>query len=508
MKNNSLYVNVTPMEIRIALVEEHRLAELVVEREENRSLVGNIYRGRIDAILPGIQAAFVDIGEGKNGFLYVSDIAGTEGTGDIELVDGVPRARTKAGRARQQPIESMLKRDQYIMVQVVKDSLGTKGPRLTNFITLPGRYVVLMPTVKTIGVSHKIESSRERDRIKKVLREIRPAGLGLIGRTACEGTSEEALREDVAFLSRAWEEVKRKYERAQQVALLREDLGPILRYMRDRLSEEHEQIIIDDEFSYEKVLSFLEQFAPKLRRRVKLYRDREPLFEKEGIEEEIAKALRRTVPLKSGGYICIDQTEALVAIDVNTGRFTGRKHLEETVLQTNLEAAEEIARQVRLRDMGGIIVIDFIDMEIAQNRRKLLETFTEALKRDHAKYTLSEISELGMVEMTRKRVKHNLVKTLSQPCPYCEGSGMVRSVTTVTFDLLRRLQSLFCRTREPHVILQAHPDVARRLQGENAEHLNRLCAAFDRQVTVEPLDGLHIQEWRVLKARSRQSLNC
>ncbi|HOQ89170.1 MAG TPA: Rne/Rng family ribonuclease [Candidatus Hydrogenedentes bacterium] len=508
MKNNSLYVNVSPMEIRIALIEENRLAELVIEREENRSLVGNIYRGRIDAILPGIQAAFVDIGEGKNGFLYVSDIAGTEGTGDIELVDGVPRARTKAGRARQQPIESMLKRDQFIMVQVVKDSLGTKGPRLTNFITLPGRYVVLMPTVKTLGVSHKIESGRERERIKRILREIRPEGMGLIGRTACEDAGEDALREDVAFLTRAWEEVKRKYERTQRVTLLREDLGPILRYMRDRLSDEHEQVIVDDEFSYEKVLSFLDQFAPKLRRRVKLYTGREPLFEKEGIEEEISKALRRTVPLKSGGYICIDQTEALVAIDVNTGRFTGKKHLEETVLQTNLEAAEEIARQVRLRDMGGIIVIDFIDMEVPQNRRKLMETFTAALKRDHAKYTLSEISELGMIEMTRKRVKHNLVKMLSQPCPYCEGSGMVRSVTTVTFDVLRRLQSLFCRTREQHVILQVHPDIAERFQGENAEHLNRLCAAFDRQVTVEPQDTLHIHDWRVLKARSRQTLNC
>ncbi|HPU99182.1 MAG TPA: ribonuclease E/G, partial [Candidatus Hydrogenedentes bacterium] len=299
-----------------------------------------------------------------------------------------------------------------------------------------------------------------------------------------------------------------KYERTQRVTLLREDLGPILRYMRDRLSDEHEQVIVDDEFSYEKVLSFLDQFAPKLRRRVKLYTGREPLFEKEGIEEEISKALRRTVPLKSGGYICIDQTEALVAIDVNTGRFTGKKHLEETVLQTNLEAAEEIARQVRLRDMGGIIVIDFIDMEVPQNRRKLMETFTAALKRDHAKYTLSEISELGMIEMTRKRVKHNLVKMLSQPCPYCEGSGMVRSVTTVTFDVLRRLQSLFCRTREQHVILQVHPDIAERFQGENAEHLNRLCAAFDRQVTVEPQDTLHIHDWRVLKARSRQTLNC
>ena len=507
MRNNSLYVNVTPMEIRIALIEDNRLAELVIEREENRSIVGNIYRGRIDAILPGIQAAFVDIGNGKNGFLYVSDIAGTEGTGDIELVDGVPRARTKAGRARQQPIESMLKRDQFIMVQVVKDSLGTKGPRLTNFITLPGRYVVLMPTVKTIGVSHKIESGSERDRIKKVLREIRPEGMGLIGRTACEGASEEALREDVAFLTRAWEDVRRKYDRLQRVSLLREDLGPILRYMRDRLNEEHAQIVVDDEFSYEKVVSFLEQFAPELRRRVKLYRDREPLFEKEGIEAEITKALQRTVPLKSGGYICIDQTEALVAIDVNTGRFTGKKHLEETVLQTNLEAAEEIARQVRLRDMGGIIVIDFIDMAIPQNRRRLLETFTAALKKDHAKYTLSEISELGMIEMTRKRVKHNLVKILSQPCPYCEGSGMVRSVTTVTFELLRRLQTLFCRTREQHVILQVHPDVAGRLCGENAEHLNRLCAAFDRQVSVEAQEGLHIHDWRVLKARSRQTLN-
>jgi ribonuclease G len=504
--NKSLVINVTPLETRIALVEDGRLAELVIEREENPSIVGNIYRGRVDSVLPGIQAAFIDIGFEKNGFLYVSDIAGAEGTGDVELVDGVPRARTRAKRARQQPIETMLKKDQHIMVQVVKDPLGTKGPRLTNFITIPGRYCVLMPTVGTLGVSRKIDSDKERDRLKRILKELRPAGLGIITRTAGEGRSREEFEADISFLARIWDRVKDKYERTRGAGMLREDLGPILRTVRDLFSADFEKLIIDSENDYERIQSFLENFAPQLTGRVKLYKNKQPLFEKMGIEEEITRALRRKVFLRSGGYLGIDQTEALIAIDVNTGKFLGKKQLEDTVLQTNLEAAEEIARQVRLRDLGGIIVVDFIDMETPTNRRALLRHFGEALKRDRARITLSEVSELGMIEMTRKRVKHNLVKALSQPCPYCEGSGMVRSVTTVTFDTFRRLQSLFCRTSEQHVILQAHPDVARRLETENRGILDLILEKFNRQITIEAVDRFHIHDIHILRARSRQEI--
>lgn len=502
-----LVINVDPLETRIAFLENNRLTELQIERQESPSMVGNIYKGRVDAVVPGIQAAFIDIGFEKNGFLYVSDIAGAEGTGDIELENGVPRAKTRAKRARQQPIETMLKKNQYVMVQVVKDRLGNKGARLTNFITLPGRHTVLMPTVGTLGVSRKIDSDKERDRLKRILRQVRPKGVGLISRTAAEGRNKRDLQQDVKYLMRVWTKAKSRFEKMKGPGLIREDLGPILRMVRDSFTTDLDRLTIDSQVEYERIRNFLDNFAPNLKRRVRLHKGKRPLFDKLRIEEEIEKALRRKVYLKSGGHICIDQTEALIAIDVNTGKFTGKKQLEDTVLQTNLEAAEEIARQVRLRDMGGIIVIDFIDMASPRNRKKLLRTLTEVLKQDRAKTTVSEVNELGMIEMTRKRVKHNLIKALSQPCPYCEGSGLVRSVTTVTFDTLRRLQSLFCVSKETRVILQVHSDVARRLRTENKDLLDGIAEQFNREITVESVSDFHIHDIKVLRARTRKEID-
>ncbi|MBI2433015.1 MAG: Rne/Rng family ribonuclease [Candidatus Hydrogenedentes bacterium] len=500
-------INVTPLETRIALLEQGRLAELSIERQESPSVVGNIYKGRVDSVVPGMQAAFIDIGMEKNGFLYVSDIAGAEGTGDIELEGGVARAKTRAKRARQQPIETMLKKNQYVMVQVVKDQLGTKGPRLTNFITIPGRYMVLMPTVSTLGVSRKIESDEERQRLKKILQAVRPAKTGLITRTAGEGRDRREFEADARFLSRMWDRTKDKFERLNGPGLIREDLGPILRVVRDQFTADIERLTIDNDGEYSRILSFLDNLDPNLKKSIRLYKLKSPIFEKFGLEEEIEKALQRKVYLKSGGYLVIDQTEALVAIDVNTGKFTGKKQLEDTVFHTNMEAAQEIARQVRLRDMGGVIVCDFIDMRFESNRRKLLRQLTDALKNDRAKTTVSEISELGMIEMTRKRVKHSLIKALSQTCPYCEGSGMVRSVTTMTFDTLRRLQNLFCHSKEKHIILQVHPDVARRLRTENKELLDSITKSFDRIVEVESVSDFHVHDTKILRARSRQEVS-
>lgn len=499
-------INVAPLETRIALLEEKRLVELTVERHENRSLVGNIYKGRVDSIVPGIQAAFIDIGFEKNGFLYVSDIAGVEGTGDFEFDEGTAKPRKKSQRRKAPAIESIIKKNQYIMVQVSKDSLGTKGMRLTNYITLPGRYCVLMPTVNHLGVSRKIESERERDRLKRILHNVRPQGLGVIMRTAAEGKSKADFQPDVQYLARLWKKVCTKMEPVKGPALLHEDMGPILRIIRDSFTNDVSRLTIDSEVEYNRILNFLDSFAPSLQKRCKLYRGKTPVFEKMGLETEVDKALNRKVYLKSGGHICIDQTEALIAIDVNTGRFTGSKNLEETVLQTNLEAAEEIARQVRLRDLGGIIVIDFIDMQYERNRRELLKRLQECLKHDRAKTTMSEISELGMIEMTRKRVKHNLVKALSQPCPYCEGSGLVRSVTTMTFTALRQLQSLFCRSKEKSVLVQVHPDVARRLRHENKDLLDAIAQEFEREVSVESVSDFHIEDVAFLSARTRKEI--
>ena len=499
-------VNVTAMETRIALLEAKRLVELTIERQESRSLVGNIYKGRVDSVVPGIQAAFIDIGFQKNGFLYVSDIAGAEGTGDFVFEDGVVRPKTRRRRAKQLSIENLLKKGQHIMVQVSKDRLGTKGVRLTNFITLPGRYLVLMPTVSQLGVSRKIDSDAERDRLKKILQALRPKGVGLITRTAGEGKSKEDFAGDVKYLSKVWNRTKDRMESAKGPALLHEDLSPILRIVRDAFTTGVSKLTIDDEGEYSRILQFLDAFAPSLQKRCKLHPGNRPIFDKYGLEDEIDKALRRKVFLASGGHICIDQTEALVAIDVNTGKFTGKSKLEETVFRTNMEAADEIARQVRLRDLGGIIVIDFIDMEYQKNRRELLKHIKEALKADGAKTTVSEVSELGMIEMTRKRVKHNLVKALSQPCPYCEGGGLVRSVTTKTFDMLRQLQSLFCHSKEKSLIVQVHPDVARRLRTENKDALDDLAAKFEREIAIESVSDFHIHDVKVLSARTRKVL--
>lgn len=499
-------INVSPLETRIALVEDKRLAELTIERHESRSLVGNIYKGRVESIVPGIQAAFVDIGFEKNGFLYVSDIAGAMGTGDFVFEGGVVKPSGRGKRGKAPSIESTIKKGQSIMVQVSKDTLGTKGARLTNYITLPGRYVVLMPTVKHLGVSRKIEDDKERDRLKRILHEVRPPGMGVIMRTASEGKKKADFQSDIRYLTKVWEKVKAKMESVKGPALLHEDMGPIRRMVRDSFTNDVDRLTIDSEPEYSRILNFLDGFAPNLKKRCRLYTGKRPIFDRSGVEPEVDKALHRKVHLKSGGHICIDQTEALIAIDVNTGRFTGARNLEATVFQTNLEAAEEIARQVRLRDLGGIIVIDFIDMEYERNRRDLLKKLQECLKGDRAKTTVSEISELGMIEMTRKRVKHNLIKALSQPCPYCEGSGMVRSVTTMTLTTLRRLQSLFCRTKEKSVILQVHPDVARRLRNENKDLLDALAQQFERQIAIESVSDFHIEDTKFIGANTRKEI--
>lgn len=504
---NELVINIGPLESRIALLEEKKLAEYRVDRADDRSLVGNIYKGRVDSVVPGIQAAFVDIGLERNGFLYVGDIAGTEGTGDFDLDDvELPRKRSQQGK--RPGIEKLLKKGQSIMVQVQKDTLGTKGVRLTNYVTLPGRYVVLMPTVKQIGVSRKISSNEERDRLKKILRSYRRnRQYGLILRTAGEGKPKEDLTADLKYLNKQWDRIKRKMERTKKSGiLLHEEVNPVLRTVRDSFTENLNRLTIDDEPTFNEIIEFLDLYAPKLKSRCRLYTGRRPLFDRMNLEEQIEAALRRKAELKSGGHIVIDQTEALIAIDVNTGRFTGKKNLEETVFKTNIEAAEEIARQLRLRDLGGIIVVDFIDMDQQKHRRKLIDKCHEALKRDRARTSVSDIGELGMIEMTRKRVKANIVRQLSQDCPYCEGSGLVHSVTTMTFDALRRLETFFCKSKEKHVIVRLHPDVARRLRDTNKDLLDAVAEKFERQIDIESVSNYHIHDIKVFSGRTRKQI--
>jgi len=497
-----LVINVEPLETRIALLENQKLTELMIERAEAPSIVGNIYKGRVDSIIPGIQAAFIDIGIKKNGFLYVSDIS--TDFEDIILDEGmVPRPlhrKTVTGPPR---IQNILHTNQNLMVQVVKDQIGNKGARLTTFITIPGRYVVLFPTINATGISRKIESEKERERLRKIMNQIKPKGMGIVFRTAAENKPREDLENDVMYLLRVWEEVNEKYHTLKGTGLVREDLNPILRIVRDRFTKEIQRLTIDNSSQYEKIINFLDILEPALKKRVRLYKLKNPIFEKMNIEREIDKILQRNVQLKSGGYITIDLTEALVAIDVNTGSFTGKKELEETILQTNLEAAEEIARQVRLRDLNGIIVIDFIDMALEQNRKKLLNHFINLLKNDRARITVSEISELGMIEMTRQRLKQNVIKTLSQPCPYCYGRGHIKSITTVLLDILRKLKSMFVVNKEKKFILQTHPDIAKRLREENEPLLESLQKEFQKEILIESVSDFHIEDYRILSARNR-----
>jgi len=489
-------INIGPLETRIAILEDKRLAELHIEREESRSIVGNVYKGRVDSIVPGIQAAFIDIGFEKNGFLYVSDIAGTEGTGDFVIEDGIAQARTR-GRHKSLSIENILKKNQYIMVQVSKDRLGTKGVRLTNFITFPGRYVVLMPTVTQLGVSRKIEDDKERDRLKKLLQALRPKGVGLITRTAGEGAKKADLQNDIKYLSKLWDRVKSKMETTHGPGLLYEDLGPVLRIVRDTFTSEAERLVVDNESEFARIQYFLDMYAPNLKKRCELYKGPRPIFEQYEVEPEIEKALRRKVLLKSGGHICIDQTEALVAIDVNTGKFTGKGRLEETVFKTNIEAAGEIARQVRLRDMGGIIVVDFIDMEQERNRRELLRVLREALKSDRAKTTASEVTELGMIEMTRKRTKESIGRLLCEACFYCEGEGHLKSKQTVCYEILRELE----RERSEHfgrnLLVMVHPDVAGRFYDEERGPLERVEERLQARIMIKGVAGLHLEQYEI-----------
>ncbi|HEY2321273.1 MAG TPA: Rne/Rng family ribonuclease, partial [Thermoanaerobaculia bacterium] len=430
--SREIVINATKHESRIAVLDEAQVVELWVERTRHRTIVGNIYKGRVTKVLPGMQSAFVDLGLERDAFLYVSDVIEdfedfeTDGGDELQL-DDVSNHRPETS------ISDLLREGQEIVVQVSKDTIAGKGARITSHITLPGRFLVYMPTVSHIGVSRRIEDEGERARLKEILERIRPAGLGgFIVRTAGEDRNEDEFVADLKYLVDLWEQIRRRAEKSSAPSVIHHDLDLVLRTIRDVLSPEFKSVWVDSVEQYQRIVEFLDHIQPALVSRVRLYRRDEPIFEDFGIESEIAKALKSKVWLKSGGYIVINQTEALVAIDVNTGKYVGKKNLEETVFRTNLEAAKEIVRQIRLRDLGGIIVLDFIDMEDPANRAKLFEVFENEIKKDRSKTKILQISEFGLIEMTRKRVRQSLERSLTQPCPYCAGTGRIKSNTTIS----------------------------------------------------------------------------
>ncbi len=500
-----IVINSAPHEIRIAILEDGDLVELLYERAESRRIVGNIYKGVVGSVKPGLQAAFVDIGLERAGFLHASDLfhAGA----DAEEADQpAPRGR-RGGRAQRLPdIGKSLKVGDEILVQVTKESIGTKGPRLTADLSLPGRFLVLMPKGQHVGVSRKIEDRRERVRLKQLLQKIRPGGGAFIIRTAADGVKESHIEHDVRYLSELWEQIRRQAEQVQAPGLVHEDVGMVVGLIRDIFKEDVDRLTIDDKEDYKRLVRYVEVFAPDLRSRIRHYTDSLPVFDHYEIEPEIRKSLDRRVWMKKGGYLIIEQTEALVSIDVNTGRFTGKKDQEETIFQTNMLAAREVARQLRLRDFGGIIVIDFIDMENEANKKRVLAELRTHLKRDRARTKVFAVSSLGLVEMSRQRVRPSLLSQLSDPCPYCSGTGKVLSLETMSNRIERLSHRIASATRERRLQIQANPTLALYLLEERAEQFRDLCRTFDLEINVLDDPMLHLEEFRIVSLATDRDL--
>jgi ribonuclease G len=478
-----LLINVAPWETRVALLDETTLVELHIERRAERSIAGNIYKGKVLRVLPGMQAAFVDIGLEKAAFLHASDVAAPP---EVVHEEGAPEVGEPPPRPAPAPIEDRIAKGQELLVQVSKEPMGTKGARVTAHLSLPGRYLVYMPGTTHIGISRRIEDPAERDRLREIVEAERPAEGGLIVRTACEGVTKREVHEDVRFLTRLWAKVEREAAPAQAPALIHEDLDLVLRTVRDLFTSDVDRLSIDAADDHARVLEFVEAVMPRLASRVHRYEGVTPLFDQHGIETKIVRALDRRVWLKSGGYLIFDQTESLTTVDVNTGRYVGKKDQEETILKTNLEAAKQVVHQLRLRNIGGIIVIDFIDMEKAANRRKVLEALQDALRKDKARSTVLRISELGLVQMTRKRTKESLEQVLTSACPHCHGTGRVRSAQALAYEALRQVQREVAGT-EPAgpVVVRVHPEVAAYLREHEARSLAALEQHVGRSVAVE-----------------------
>jgi len=521
-----LIVSSTPQETKVALLDDGIVSEIFIEREAHRGIVGNLYKGKVTRVLPGMQSAFVDLGQERDAFLYVADV--------IEELDenlltpeeaGQPAAATPGGAPAEAPaapgngpapgptfvapagnnhrnaaIEEMLEPGQEVLVQVVKEPLGQKGARITSHVSLPGRYLVFMPTVEHVGVSRKITDDDERRRLKTILKELRQqrGGGGLIARTVGAGRSREDFERDMQYLSRTWDEVRAQSSRQGAPALLHRELSLVQRLLRDILSDDIATIRLDGEKEFQRTLDMVNVLQPELAPRVRLYNGSQAILEEFGVAGELERALRSKVWLDSGGYIVINQTEALVAIDINTGRFTGKKKLEETILKTNVEAVKEIVRQIRLRDLGGIIVVDFIDMEEKKSRQKVMAALEQELKKDRSPSKVISVNEFGLVILTRKRVRQSLERTLCEPCPYCSGSGMVKSVTTVCSEIYDEVRKLAPHFSGNAVSLRVNPDVARALRGDESAVLKELCALLGHDVTVQGDPLLHQEQFDVV----------
>jgi len=491
-----ILISATPQETRVAILEDDVLVELMVDRPDKERIVGDIYLGQVEAVLPGIQAAFVDIGTDKAAFLHVSDVARDAAADeDEDEDDGDGETKTR----RYPPIEELLQKGQRTLVQVSKEPIGTKGPRVTTQISLPGRFLVYMPDSKHIGVSRKIEDREERARLRALAREILPEDAGgIIIRTVGEELTREVFERELKMLLNTWKKIQRRARNARPPMLIHREAKLTSGIIRDVFSDKVDSLIIDSKEVYNEVKQYLQGVAPELLGRVHLYTEAVPLFDKYGVEEAIREAFQRRVDLPSGGYIIIEPTEALVSIDVNTGRYTGRKDPEKTILRTNLDAAREIARQLRLRDVGGIIVCDFIDMESRANQERVLQELRTYLARDRARTRAFQVSELGLVEMTRQRVRPSLFHSLTEPCTHCGGTGRVFTPDTVVRRIERAIRRVSVDGTERRIVIRVHPQVALHILEQEPGLLKRLQKSFNLELDLRDDPLMRQDEFRLL----------
>ncbi len=502
-----ILINSRRYEVRIALVENGNLTEFHLQRPTEKGLMGNIYLGRVVRVLPGMQAAFVDIGLERTGFLYVDDIYVPPSqrrqltsalNGSSVSNSAAPVEQLEKPSVQGFKIEDLISEGQEIMAQISKDPIGTKGARLTCQITLPGRNLVFIPQTDHIGISRKIEDEDTRTSLRTMIEELRPEEVGFIVRTVAERAPREDIEADMEFLMLLWDEIRGRASTEKVPSLIYEDLDITLRSVRDLFTSDVDYLIIDNEKSYDALMNFVNTFTPKLKNKISLYRGELPLFEAYGIDVEISKALEKKVWLRSGGYIIIENTEALTVIDVNTGRFVGKNDLNETIFKTNMEAAKEIAYQLRLRDIGGIIIIDFIDMDDELHREELFNTFKEAVKKDKSRINILKLSEFGLVQMTRKRHSENLNQMMCEPCYYCAGEGVLKSRRTICYEIFRKISRNSGRADGSAVTVRVNPRIADMLLKEEELTVDQLEKDIRKRLIIAPAKDLHIEKYEII----------
>jgi len=493
---NEILINATPGETRVAVLERKQFFEFHLERARSKSVVGSVVKGRVMRVLPGMQAAFVDIGLEKAAFLYAGDYVE-----DIEELDEDGGGRGRGRRNRNAPsIETLVREGQEIVVQIAKEPIGSKGARITSHISIAGRHLVLTPWAQRVGVSRKIDSDRERRRLREIVSRVKPADLGFIIRTAGEGTRDADLQADVRYLTTVWDDIQIRKDQVRAPAVLYSEPDLALRVIRDFANADTKRIVIDSASVHAEMQAFVDRFVADPKPRIEHYQGALPIFDEFGIEEQIDGNLGRKVWLKSGGYLIVDQSEALTAIDVNTGRFVGKRDLEETVLRTNLEAVREIVNQLRFRNIGGLIILDLIDMESTENREKVYRALQQELRQDKAKTNILKISELGLVEMTRKRTRENLVQMLCEPCAYCEGKGYVLTPESVAHKVLREIKKDLPRFGGRRVIVTVHRSVAEQLMTHERASLQALERELGREIEIRARVELHQEQFEIASA--------